>query len=111
MLFSKAIASGEKPESDVFEGLRNEADKSPSTRSAPALPLLFTIDAVSFANASNLLSNEAAPRRISRICSSVNPFILPNTVCADWQYRHPLIWLVTRFTTSLSLPLRELLRF
>ena len=28
MLFSKAIASGEKPESDVFEGLRNEADKS-----------------------------------------------------------------------------------
>jgi hypothetical protein len=28
MLFSKAIASGEKPENDVFEGLQNEADKS-----------------------------------------------------------------------------------
>ncbi len=28
MLFSKAIASGEKPESDVFEGLQNEIDKS-----------------------------------------------------------------------------------
>ena len=28
MLFSKAIASGEKPENDVFEGLQNEIDKS-----------------------------------------------------------------------------------
>lgn len=28
MLFSKAIASGETPESDVFEGLRNETDKN-----------------------------------------------------------------------------------
>lgn len=28
MLFSKAIASGETPENDVFEGLRNEVDKS-----------------------------------------------------------------------------------
>jgi antitoxin MazE len=28
MLFSKAIASGEKPEGDVFEGLRNETDKT-----------------------------------------------------------------------------------
>ena len=28
MLFSKAIASGEKPESDVFVGLQNESDKS-----------------------------------------------------------------------------------
>jgi antitoxin MazE len=27
-LFAKAIASGEKPGSNVFEGLRNEADKS-----------------------------------------------------------------------------------
>jgi antitoxin MazE len=28
MLFSKAIASGETPESDVFGGLRNEEDKN-----------------------------------------------------------------------------------
>lgn len=28
MLFSKAIAAGEKPERDVFEGLQNEVDKS-----------------------------------------------------------------------------------
>lgn len=28
MLFSKAIASGETPENDVFEGLPNEVDKS-----------------------------------------------------------------------------------
>ena len=28
MLFAKAIASGEKPENDVFGGLKNEADKS-----------------------------------------------------------------------------------
>lgn len=28
MLFSKAIASGEKPERDVFEGQQNESDKS-----------------------------------------------------------------------------------
>ncbi|QEH41691.1 AbrB/MazE/SpoVT family DNA-binding domain-containing protein [Chitinophaga sp. XS-30] len=28
MLFSKAIAAGEKPENDVFEGLQNSTDKN-----------------------------------------------------------------------------------
>lgn len=61
------------------------AAKNASISAWSMWPRLSAIARVSRASASNLASNVAAPLRISRICASVNPFILPSAVCAARQ--------------------------